>query len=158
MGGCSIAMSNGFVWKCWVNIPNEIAIFHRDNDQQNHWVQWGTQHFQTHPNGESMKRWGFDGIIPSWQRFGDLVGSFSPTNLAEVDHDLSWVTSLEWLFIYGESMGIIPKWLRVSAIFRFVNYDHSARYIHVTEHFEELVPSGNQIWWFLGNPHQKWAS
>ena len=39
----------GFVWKCWVNIPNEIAIFHRDNDQQNHWVQWGTQHFQTNP-------------------------------------------------------------------------------------------------------------
>ena len=28
----------GFVWKCWVNIPNEIAICHRDNDQQNHWV------------------------------------------------------------------------------------------------------------------------
>ena len=23
-------------------IPNEIAIFHRDNNQQNHWVQWGT--------------------------------------------------------------------------------------------------------------------
>ena len=22
----------------------------RDHDQQNHWVQWGTQHFQTHPN------------------------------------------------------------------------------------------------------------
>ena len=35
-------MIYGFVWKCWVNIPNEIAIFHRDNDQQNHWVQWGT--------------------------------------------------------------------------------------------------------------------
>ena len=31
-------------------IPNEIAIFHRDNDQQNHWVQWGTRHFQTHPD------------------------------------------------------------------------------------------------------------
>ena len=30
-------------------IPNEIAIFHRDNDQQNHWVHRGTQHFQTHP-------------------------------------------------------------------------------------------------------------
>ena len=33
----------GFDWKCWVNIPNEIAIFHRDiyrdHDQQNHWVQ-----------------------------------------------------------------------------------------------------------------------
>ena len=25
-----------------VEFPNEIAIFHRDNDQQNHWVQWGT--------------------------------------------------------------------------------------------------------------------
>ena len=23
-------------------IPNEIAIFHRDNDQQNHWVKRGT--------------------------------------------------------------------------------------------------------------------
>ena len=30
-------------------IPNEIAIFHRDNDHENHWVQWGTNHFQTHP-------------------------------------------------------------------------------------------------------------
>ena len=27
-------------------IPNEIAIFHRDNDQQNHWVNRGTNHFQ----------------------------------------------------------------------------------------------------------------
>ena len=38
--------------------PNEIAIFHRDNDQQNHWVQWGTQHFQTNPKmdlGESLE-------------------------------------------------------------------------------------------------------
>ena len=26
---------HGFVWKCWVNIPNEIAIFNRDTDQQN---------------------------------------------------------------------------------------------------------------------------
>ena len=39
----------GFVWKCWLNLPNEIAIFHRDNDQQNHWVKRGTRHFQT-PN------------------------------------------------------------------------------------------------------------
>ena len=30
-------------------IPKEIAIFHRDNDEQNHWVQWGTNHFQTRP-------------------------------------------------------------------------------------------------------------
>ena len=29
---------------------NEIAIFRRDNDQQNHWVQWGTNLFSvTHP-------------------------------------------------------------------------------------------------------------
>ena len=31
-------LANGFVWKCRVNLPNEIAIFNRDNDQQNHWV------------------------------------------------------------------------------------------------------------------------
>ena len=41
-------VENGFVWKCRVNIPNEIAIFHRDNDQQNHWVQWGTNHIFRH--------------------------------------------------------------------------------------------------------------
>ena len=29
-------------------IPNEIAIYFWDNDQQNHWVKRGTQHFQTH--------------------------------------------------------------------------------------------------------------
>ena len=46
----------GFVWKCWVNIPNEIAIFHRDNDQQNHWGQWGTRHFQTNPFQASSNR------------------------------------------------------------------------------------------------------
>ena len=34
----------GQIWVCLKigYIPNEIAIFHRDNDQQNHWVQWGT--------------------------------------------------------------------------------------------------------------------
>ena len=41
-----------FKWVCLKigYIPNEIAIFNRDNDQQNHWVQWGTNHFQTKPN------------------------------------------------------------------------------------------------------------
>ena len=38
----------GFVWKCWVNLPNEIAIFHRDNDQQNHWVLGYTIFRHTH--------------------------------------------------------------------------------------------------------------
>ena len=32
-------------------IPNDIAIFHRDNDQQNHWVHRGLAYFQTHPYG-----------------------------------------------------------------------------------------------------------
>ena len=32
-----------------VNLPNEIAIFHRDNDQQNHWVFRGVPYFQTNP-------------------------------------------------------------------------------------------------------------
>ena len=36
-------------WPLIGYIPNEIAIFHRDNDQQNHWFFRGTQHFQTHP-------------------------------------------------------------------------------------------------------------
>ena len=31
--------------------PNEIAILSWDNDHENHWVQWGTQHFQTNPHG-----------------------------------------------------------------------------------------------------------
>ena len=39
----------GFVWTCWVNLPNDIAIFHRDNDQQNQTGFRGTNHFQTHP-------------------------------------------------------------------------------------------------------------
>ena len=30
-----------FTWVC-LKMFNEIAIFHRDNDQQNHWAQWGT--------------------------------------------------------------------------------------------------------------------
>jgi len=35
---------NYIIWICLkiVYIPNEIAIFHRDNDQQNHWVKRGT--------------------------------------------------------------------------------------------------------------------
>ena len=32
-----------------VQTPNEIAIKKRDNDHENHWIQWGTQHFQTNP-------------------------------------------------------------------------------------------------------------
>ena len=38
-------------------IPNEIAIFHRDNDQQNHWVQWGTLFSDT------PIFWGYIGIV-----------------------------------------------------------------------------------------------
>ena len=34
-----------------VYIPNEIAIFRMDNDHENHWVFWGTNHFQTNRYG-----------------------------------------------------------------------------------------------------------
>ena len=39
------------IWVCLKMgyIPNEIAIFHRDNDHENHWVFRGTRHFQTNP-------------------------------------------------------------------------------------------------------------
>ena len=33
----------------WI-FPNEIAIFHRDNDQQNHWENGVLTYFQTHPD------------------------------------------------------------------------------------------------------------
>ena len=55
----------GFVWKCWVNLPNEIAIWKRDNDQQNHWVQWGTLFSDTPnspwSNGNWDGFWYYDG-------------------------------------------------------------------------------------------------
>ena len=46
------ALLSNWVWTWkWGILYSQwnIAIFHRDNDQQNHWVQWGTQHFQTNP-------------------------------------------------------------------------------------------------------------
>ena len=45
---------SGFVCKCWVNIPNEIAIFHRDNDHENHWVFRGLAYCQTISHGASV--------------------------------------------------------------------------------------------------------
>ena len=47
--------SYGFVWKHWVNIPNEIAIFHRDNDQQNQIGFRGLAYFQTNPYQKSYQ-------------------------------------------------------------------------------------------------------
>ena len=43
------------IWVCLKigYIPNERAIFLGDNDQQNHWVHRGTQHFQTNPSSVS---------------------------------------------------------------------------------------------------------
>ena len=57
-----------FVWKCWVNIPNEIAIFHRDNDQQNHWVKRGTSLFSDKPTCFSLPS------LKSIWCFGSLFG------------------------------------------------------------------------------------
>ena len=53
-------------------IPNEIAIFHRDNDQQNHWVQWGLAYFQTHP-GEAGE-FGQSGALTTSSSAGQLLG------------------------------------------------------------------------------------
>ena len=39
-----------------VNLPNEIAIFHRDNDQQNHWVQWGLASIFRHTHFDDIPR------------------------------------------------------------------------------------------------------
>ena len=69
----------GFVWKCWVNLPNEIAIFHRDNDQQNHGVQWGSSlPDRSGPAEVPTSRW-------------ILVSSFPPQN---------WKTSSSFLMSY----------------------------------------------------------
>ena len=76
------AVTKSYAWKCWaykmwdmkkhpmgmsengVQTPNEIAIGCRDNDQQNHWVQWGTRHFQTNPylfmKPTPKKTWSFN--------------------------------------------------------------------------------------------------
>ena len=62
------------VWVCLKMgyIPNEIAIFHRDNDQQNHWVKRGLAYFQTHPYVPNPKIvWVFHGHkrhLTSWKR------------------------------------------------------------------------------------------
>ena len=55
----------GFVWKCWVNTPNEIAICYRDNDQQNHWVL-GYTTFSDTPSWtmlDTWKLWGTDCVL-----------------------------------------------------------------------------------------------
>ena len=50
-GGLILPKNGNNMWVCLKigSIPNEMAIFHRDNDQQNHWVQWGVPYFQTNP-------------------------------------------------------------------------------------------------------------
>ena len=49
--------AKNFIWVCLKigYILNEIAIIHKDHDQQNHWVNRGTHHFQTHPSCESCR-------------------------------------------------------------------------------------------------------
>ena len=49
MGNPRITWDMGLSENVRVNIPNEIAIVHRDNDHENQWVQWGLAYFQTHP-------------------------------------------------------------------------------------------------------------
>ena len=83
---CTFIVPFGFVWKCWVNIPNEIAIFHRDNDQQNHWVNRGTNHFQTHP---FKQPWSCGNNLTVSER--DQATLRTPTRAASMHH--SWKAS-----------------------------------------------------------------
>ena len=64
------------IWVCLKigYIPNEIAIEKRDNDHENHWVQWGTQHFQTHPFDEKH----------------EIFSPIFPHTLLRLSIDFSW--------------------------------------------------------------------
>ena len=80
----SILIIVGFVWKCWVNIPNEITIFHRDNDQQNHWVQWGTlfsdtPSWRTYDNPQFFANFGHHPVSVRMSRCIQLVVSVAPS-------------------------------------------------------------------------------
>ena len=94
-------MGYGFVWKCWVNLPNEIAIFHRDNDQQNHWVKRGLAYFQTHPyNGRYCRL---------TMIFGFVWKSCIPPNSRHVGHDepqwdMDYITTFSWCAMLLENV------------------------------------------------------
>ena len=79
--------SYGFVWKCWVNIPNEIAIFHRDNDHENHWVQWGTNHFSDTPIWVKTR---FNCVWPTpvlrWLDLDISLGCLDPVKFHPLEH------------------------------------------------------------------------
>ena len=58
----TMIFSDGFVWKCWVNIPNEIASHFSWRDFMISKTRLGTirgtnQHFQTHPHDDSPVEW-----------------------------------------------------------------------------------------------------
>ena len=85
-------------------IPNEIAIFHRDNDQQNHWVQWGTNHFQTHPC-QSLRQW----LEKPW------LFEAEKTNMFNV-----------------RSQSCMLSFLRIAAIYTYIYYIIIIHYIYNT--------------------------
>ena len=99
----------GFVWKCWVNIPNEIAIFHRDNDQLNHWVQWGTNHFQTHPYTDDHVR--SPNLFSAWGNQKCLAFATAVSGLGIIQSsDWGWFISgwiLWFMDVYGIDITIV---------------------------------------------------
>ena len=68
-------------------IPNEIAIVHRDNDQQNYWVKRGTQHFQTHPYSIIWFP-----KLDGWSLLSAVSSSFRHTQI-------SYQIATNWLYI-----------------------------------------------------------
>ena len=60
----------------WINSQWYYShLYNRDNDQQNHWVQWGLAYFQTHPNSS----WAFSCFVwtimnqTTWFYGGSLI-------------------------------------------------------------------------------------
>ena len=91
-------------------IPNEIAIFHRDNDQQNHWFFWGLANIFRHYwwiiwyySGFSHQKWWFS-ISHCLQN--SLITAPGPVQQSIPRVPFAWDPSWEH---GGEMMGI--SWL-----------------------------------------------
>ena len=91
-----VKQSVGFVWKCWVNIPNEIAIFHRDNDQQNHWFFSGYTTFSDKPS-----------LFQKYRRAWCLDRCCSASNAMSSWNGVNWwPRCCNWPVLKVESIGL----------------------------------------------------
>ena len=93
-------------------IPNEIAIFHRDNDQQNHWGKWGTL-FSDTPKSTSKSRSFGASSSPSAGtsqpstpgRFGEMV-AMVPQLRRSLGGKIRWIW-FSWTYI--QQISIITR-------------------------------------------------